>query len=381
MLFSGTRITMSDGSSAVVMSYIASGGQGEVYKVKVDGIDEPLALKWFTSKKLISNPDFEQTLSYNCRHGSPSSTFLWPIAMTERQLGSLGYIMPLMPEGYIGLGRFFCIDRYPDAFFRSWLAKINAALKITDAFSCLHKLGFSYQDINDGSFLIEPHTGDVLICDNDNIVVNGFNNGVAGTPRYMAPEVAEGYIPTTESDCLSLAIILYRIFVVDHPFEGSITVSGRYACLTPAEHNRLFGRDAVFCHDRTDASNRPVAGLHNNSLHLWPLLCDGLRDAFCRALSHKAICNPGERMSASDWEDLLVRVRANLMVCSASPDDPPHDFLAESELPEICPRCGEKLSEASNILVGGKPYRISAGKPIFIGKELEPAAICLSVKN
>ena len=31
--------------------------------------------------------------------------------------------------------------------------------------------GYSYQDLNDGNFFINPQSGDVLICDNDNVAL------------------------------------------------------------------------------------------------------------------------------------------------------------------------------------------------------------------
>lgn len=37
----------------------------------------------------------------------------------------------------------------------------------------LHRHGYSYQDLNDGNFFINPESGDVLICDNDNVMPQG----------------------------------------------------------------------------------------------------------------------------------------------------------------------------------------------------------------
>ena len=201
-----------------------------------------------------TNTQFRQTLQYNCNHNAPSQSFLWPLAITETINGSYGYVMKLRPEGFIDLGKFFCIDENPQAYFRSTLAKLTASLQICDAFSRLHQSGFSYQDINDGSFLIDPLKGHVRICDNDNIVFDGLSNGIAGKPHYMAPEVANGKIPNTASDRFSLAIILYRLFMVDHPFEGCRTSTERHNCLTPHDELQLFGNDAVFATTSTTAA-------------------------------------------------------------------------------------------------------------------------------
>ena len=49
--------------------------------------------------------------------------------------------------------------------FVSFDAMLNAAMKICNGFMMLHRFGYSYQDLNDGNFFIDPKTGDVLICD------------------------------------------------------------------------------------------------------------------------------------------------------------------------------------------------------------------------
>jgi DNA-binding helix-hairpin-helix protein with protein kinase domain len=40
---------------------------------------------------------------------------------------------------------------------------VNAALNITAGFRALHNKGYSYQDLNDGNFFINPQNGNVLI--------------------------------------------------------------------------------------------------------------------------------------------------------------------------------------------------------------------------
>ena len=40
------------------------------------------------------------------------------------------------------------------------------------------------------SIIIHPETGDVLICDNDNVAPEGVTSGILGKARYMAPELS-----------------------------------------------------------------------------------------------------------------------------------------------------------------------------------------------
>ena len=377
-LEAGTNVAMCDGSTVTVEAFIASGGQGEVYRVRSGADGRRLALKWYTDPSIAGNDAFLANLKYNCAHAAPSPSFIWPEGVACRASGSYGYTMRLRPPGYMVLGDFFCIDRNPEAYFRSELAKITAALRICDSFSRLHSAGLSYQDLNDGNFLIEPHTGDVLICDSDNIAADGHNNGISGKPRYMAPEVAEGGIPTAASDRLSLAIILYRIFMADHPFEGALTCSPRHACLTPAEQTRLFGRDAVFCFDPDDRSNRPLELLQPNSLFFWDMVPEALRRMFCKALSRTAIRQPDRRTGADEWKELMLALRAALICCHNDPSDPPHDYMAEPGIPPgRCPRCGADAPPHALLLYdNGLSYTLSDGKPLYEGDSFAETAVC-----
>lgn len=72
--------------------------------------------------------------------------------------------MDLRPQGYYEFGQFLLCKQK----FSSWLAMTTAAMDICEGFKALHAKGLSYQDLNDGNFFINPQTGRVLICDNDN---------------------------------------------------------------------------------------------------------------------------------------------------------------------------------------------------------------------
>lgn len=378
----GTVIQLTDGTSVRVLDFLGQGGQGEVYRVVRESDGAHKALKWYTNPTLIANTNFRNTLRYNSGHASPSPAFMWPEAVSKLQHGSFGYIMPLRPEGYYDLGDFFCIDRCPDAYFRSFMAKTMAALRICDSFSSLHRLGLSYQDINDGNFLINPHTGDVMICDTDNTIPDGYNNGIGGKSRYMAPEVMLGHIPSRASDRLSLAIILYRIFMVDHPFEGALTSLERYRCLTPEVEKNIFGIGAVFCYDADDSRNRPVAGLHDNSLLFWPMLPEELKALFRKALARRAIHSTADRVDAAEWIETLTRVRANILTCKARHADPVHDFMSTDESTSVCPLCGSSLLHVKTLCFNdGRTYRLTPGKQLYLGSSLTPFGVCGLIKG
>ena len=69
----------------------------------------------------------------------------------------------------------------------------KVAFNLTKGYQKLHSMGYSYRDISFGNLFFNPNTGGVLICDNDNVSVNGKDDSsVYGTPRFMAPEMLSG---------------------------------------------------------------------------------------------------------------------------------------------------------------------------------------------
>ena len=94
--------------------------------------------------------------------------------------------------------------------FASLDVMLTAAINIVKAFRALHLAGKSYQDLNDGGFFIDTKTGDVLVCDCDNVAADGDNFGIGGMPGFMAPEVVRGIAkPDVLTDRYSLAVVLF----------------------------------------------------------------------------------------------------------------------------------------------------------------------------
>lgn len=378
----GTRIRMANGTTVTVVDLLGAGGQGEVYKVRASSGVE-LALKWYTAPALITSNNFYGGMKVRSEYMTPSPVFLWPVLLTVRaRNGAFGYLMRLRPPQYIEMGDYFCIDRNPDAWLRSYMAKINAGLTVADSFSRMHLEGLCFQDINDGNFFLDPMTGDVLICDTDNIVPDGRGGGISGKPRYMAPEVLAGQRPTCLSDRFSVAIILYRIFMIDHPFEGRLTMDAANSLLTTDRESELFGADAVFCYDRRDDRNRPDPELQPNSAAFWPQMPAALREAFEMSFSHEALVNPSLRVSSTKWREIMASLRAKVITCPAGRGEDAHDFIIDEQVPRTCPVCGAPIGPVPYLVFpGGERYYLTPGKKLYFEGGFRSVGQCVSMNT
>ena len=308
-LSKSTVVRLKNGRTCKVKKELGRGGQGIVYLVDYGGKDH--ALKWYTEPSIISSQAFYRNLEKNAGITPPAANFLWPLAITEIQEKSYGYIMPLSPKGYVEMSDFMLCK----AQFKSLKALLNACLQICKAFQSLHIIGLSYHDMNDGNFLINPATGDVVICDNDNVAPAGTNTGILGKVGYMAPEIVEGRsMPNRHTDYFSLAVCLFILIYMNRPFEGAWYLS--CPCDTnPAMAKKLNGFTSVFIMDPKDSKNRPVKGIHNNVIKRWPLFPAILAKAFCDTFSREAITDPSKRLMDKQWYDILLQTRSMLAEC------------------------------------------------------------------
>jgi serine/threonine protein kinase len=358
-LSAGTTLTTIKNKTVTVISKIGEGGQGSVFNCEYDG--GVYALKWY-HKTAIKNPAaFLENLKLNVQSGPPDSSFLWAIDITNEYDGVFGYIMPLIPSGFKSFSDFLLAR----VRFKSLEALIDAALGIINGFRELHKKGYSYQDINDGNFFIKPETGDVLICDNDNIAPYGENLGIVGKCRYMAPEVVMGQkLPDVQTDKYSLSVILFLLVYMNHPLEGKGTMP---PCMTEELEQRYYAEHPVFIYDRSDDSNRPVRGVHVNVLNRWDIFPDILADAFTYAFSYPVLKNEKPRMLEKEWQQIFKSVKTMITPCGSCGYE---TFYDESVHSNRCINC----NTAINLPVTLKtPY---ANIPLYPGKFIFSFEIC-----
>ena len=344
-------IKLQIGGEATILDVLGEGGQGIVYLAEYNG--KKYALKWYSK---VLKTDFYDNLKKNIENGAPTKNFLWPLYLTEKKGENFGYLMEVRPDCFADLSKFLLAKVH----FGSVSAMIRAATNICYSFRTLHNLGYSYQDMNDGNFFIDPRTGDVLIGDNDNVAPHGVNLGIAGKCRYMAPEVVLGKAkPSTETDRFSLAVVLFLILFNNHPLEGHRVTST--PCLTEDAERKFYGSHPVFIYDPKDNSNHPVRGIHANVIRRWSLYPQYIKEAFVKSFSQEACREPNARIIDKEWLKLLMRWRDDLTLCACGNET----FASPDEETYTCIACGGNEKRPLLLNVNTHNIMLCANKKLY----------------
>lgn len=359
------KVNLTNGSFATIVKELGRGGQGIVYQVEVGG--QQMALKWYLNPM---SDKFYKNLEENILKGAPSNAFLWPEYLTSKQKGSFGYIMKLRPQGYYEFGHFLLAR----VRFKSFEAMVNAAMRITEGFAKLHLSGLSYQDLNDGNFFINPETGDVLICDNDNVFPEGEVSGILGKARYMAPEVVTGKSkPDKYTDRFSLSVVLFLLFYANHPFEGKRVLE--CPCMTEKFEKQFYGSEPIFIYDENNACNRPVRGVHNNVERRWMAFPEILRNTFKKEFGEECILNPNKRKLERQWQDVIEQIRDLLVVCPACGEE---TFVEDTSAAK-CMCCSKSFTISGALKIGNRKILLTPKTKVYIDKDNKPDILVISV--
>jgi serine/threonine protein kinase len=214
----------------------------------------------------------------------------------------------------------------------------------------LHEQGYQYRDISFGNAFFDPNTGNVKICDNDNVTPNGAKEGgIKGTPRFMAPEIVRGEAkPSRNTDRFSLAVLLFYMLMVSHPLEGKAEASIK--CMDPAAMLKIYGTNPVFIYDPDNDSNRPVAGYQQNAIEYWRLYPQYIKDLFIQSFT-TGLNTPAKRVTENQWLDALAKLMSGIVVC---PNCGSENFFDEVKGKDghSCWRCNSKIKIGSQIVIG-----------------------------
>ncbi|MEI2778242.1 MAG: hypothetical protein V9G19_20190 [Tetrasphaera sp.] len=336
------------GSSWRINELLGQGGQGSVYLIRaVDGSQRQLALKWYAPSKAMQAQ--REAIGALVQRGSPSPAFLWPIDIVDQD-DSFGYAMALRPPGFVGLG---------DLMRGRVEVGVSIALRIcvglSDAFLQLHSLGLCYRDISLGNIMFDPNDGRVIICDNDNVGLDGSEGVVLGTRRFMAPEIVTGRsLPSIQTDLHSLAVMIFYVLMVGHPLLGKREQA--YSCLDEGAERELFGHKALFVFDPASSDNAPDPAEQATMLANWELQPDGIRALFTKAFT-SGLVRPDQRVRESAWRKELATALDHVLACPSCTAE----NVLRSGPTNRCWYCGGSIAAELALAVGRSRVLVGAG--------------------
>ncbi len=352
-----TVATESSGLACIVESYLGGGGQGEVYEARWAG--ERVALKWYFTHQ--ATQEQRDALEILVQIGSPTGKFLWPLELaSNREARGFGYVMPLREPRYKSI-----VDLMMRRAEPGFRALCTAGIELADSFLRLHARGLCYRDISFGNVFFDPESGEVLICDNDNVAVDGASRaGVLGTPRFMAPEIVRREAaPSIQTDLYSLAVLLFYLLIVHHPLEGKREAAIK--CLDLPAMNRLYGERPLFIFDPCDDSNAPSPGYHDNALAFWPLYPRAIRGLFTRSFT-EGLHEPGKRVRESEWRAAFAVLRDQILHCTCGQES---FYCPETHREEggtgICWNCGSSLALPPRLWIGGRLVMLNRDSQLY----------------
>lgn len=338
------------GQTYAVGRLLGEGSQGSVQElVATDGSGRRLALKWYFPVSATARQ--RATISQLAQRGSPGSMFLWPSELVEAADGTFGYVMPLRPDRFIGLS-----DLLVGRVDATLGTVVRLCLGLAHGFLSLHAQGLCYRDISFGNVFFDPTTGDPLICDNDNVGVDGESeSGVLGTRRFMAPEVVRGEaMPSTQTDLYSLAVLVFYILLVHHPLLGRRELD--HPCLDRKAEDELFGSSPLFVFDPDDDSNAPDPLEHSGVLANWALLPAYVQALFVQAFG-AGLRDPQRRVRESVWRATLARLLDGIATCTRCGKE---NFSTDGVVGR-CWSCGHDMEPPLRLVVDGRVLVLGVG--------------------
>ena len=296
----GETITTADGNRYKLSKLAGYGAQGVVYED--DSGKKMIKLYYPTGSSIVDNDILERLRFIRNVKMPPNFVVIQEIIKSPY----VGYVMDKVID-HKPLNTYLIPDK--DLSFAEWYNKglgfrerIFIGFIIAKAFGDLEKNNLSYCDISGNNILVKTgRTASIKMIDVDNIYVAGKGvSSVLGTPRYIAPEViSRQKNPDVLSDNYSLAVILFELLRVGHPYISDDVLDG-----TPEDEEAALAGKFDYVTEE-------------NSTNMLPediVLTDKLKELFRRCFidgKHNRLARP----SAKEFEYALLEASNKVIKC------------------------------------------------------------------
>lgn len=246
----GEAVYGKNGNGYHLGSVIGSGSQGVVFE---ETSGQYVVKMYYPAENQILNDAALERITYLKGIELPPN-FVSIIDVITKPC--VGYVMERV-TGYKPLNKY--LIQPDDMDFSTWYnsgygfrERLFIGYIIAKAFSEMESNNLSYCDISGNNILTKVARGvAVKMIDIDNIYVAGNGNaGVIGTPRYIAPEVIDRtHNPDIISDNYSLAVILFELLRMGHPYVSDDVLDG-----TPEDEEKALAGKMDYV-DENNSSN------------------------------------------------------------------------------------------------------------------------------
>lgn len=346
--------SMNGQRSGVLGELLGQGGQGAVYRCTFGSGD--YAVKWYHDYYVDIDKSLKGRLKKAIARGAPDKRFLWPLELVAhpKRPSCFGYIMGLRPSEFQSIRELLASP--PKRIELSLEKRLYICWQIADSFLSLHAYGFCYQDINFGNFFIHPASGRVMICDNDNVNVDGAQASVYGTRKFMAPEIVRREAtPNSRTDLYSMAVLFFYILVGWHPLDGKREAEAKL--LTQEMEYDLYGANPLFMFDANDTTNGPLSPLHDMLVCRWKSLPGQARALFRQAFG-AGLHNSNGRVIEKSWLRLFEGFQRAGFSCHECRYGHIHD-IDNPELNRSCVYCSAPLHLPPMLRIGAKSIALN----------------------
>jgi len=224
----GQTITAKSGNRYLLTEIVGSGAQGVVYK---EASGKHMVKFYFPNCSESLDKEILEKLSFVMNVKKPRN-FVEIQDLIDAPY--VGYVMERVVD-HKPLNVYLIPDRKKE--FKDWYnldqgfrGRLYIGYIIAKAFRALSEDNLSYCDISGNNILVKLKDRElsVRMIDIDNIYIAGNGkSSVLGTPRYIAPEVInKTKNPDVFSDNYSLAVILFELLRIGHPYVSADVEDG-----------------------------------------------------------------------------------------------------------------------------------------------------------